>query len=551
MTILPDFLTEFIETHDEKLREYYSKTFKTEMLERSKRHILVKLASHLDFSEAEQVCINYHHQCGPGKPPTHTVAHLLRAILVGQLKGLSLRELEIELATNFLARWFSGYDLFSHTPDHTTLGRFEGWLLLNHRRIYFDTVLKQIEVLFPKEKDTAQMGDTYAMLANASKHGIVDLLRIFSLRILEVWQSSKHDDNLLCGLDWGGLFGSKPEKHPGRMSKAEKNERLQKTALAAQDLLERMGILSNPSVDLDLWLGYLQKALEDELEIEADKVSYRKKKGDFRFGSATDPEATFRNHGERNGEKDIKFGYNIQIASTENGLITETQAYTGATPDQSGIANLVTEQKEHRNHCPKKMIYDAAAATGKIRHEVEKASVGKTKLSAPLVESYKKEPLFGPYDFTLSQDRKELTCPNGKTTPIRYPSQSGDGGNFRFLTHHCWQDKPPRRMKDADLGKRCPLWKQCRKEKTGPRAMRQVYISDYRPLIEEAKIYNKSDEYRHDHKLRQRIERTVAELVRYNWTRHCRRRGLDAADWQAKMGATTCNLKWWMRRVPA
>jgi hypothetical protein len=95
------------------------------------------------------------------------------------------------------------------------------------------------------------------------------------------------------------------------MSKAERSERLRKTALAAQDLLERMGILSNPSVDLTLWLGYLEKALEDEVEIEDDKVSYPKKKGDFRFGSATDPEATFRNHGERNGEKDIKFGYNI------------------------------------------------------------------------------------------------------------------------------------------------------------------------------------------------------------------------------------------------
>ncbi len=196
-------------------------------------------------------------------------------------------------------------------------------------------------------------------------------------------------------------------------------------------------------------------------------------------------------------------------------------------------------------------IYDAAAATGKIRHEVEKASAGETKLSAPLVESHKKEPLFGPYDFTLSKDRKELTCPNGKTTKIRYPSQSGDGGNFRFITHHCWQDKPHKQMKNADLSKRCPLWEQCRKAKTGPRAMRQVFISDYRHLIEEAKNYNKTEKYRHDYKLRQRIERTVAELTRYNGTRHCRRRGLDAADWQAKMGATTCNFKWWMRRVPA
>ena len=80
--------------------------------------------------------------------------------------------------------------------------------------------------------------------------------------------------------------------------------------------------------------------------------------------------------------------------------------------------------------------------------------------------------------------------------------------------------------------------------------MRQVFISDYRYLIEEAAQYNQSKEYRKDHKLRQRIGRIIAELVRYNGARRCRRRGLMAADWQAKMAATAYNIKWWLRRVP-
>jgi hypothetical protein len=106
-------------------------------------------------------------------------------------------------------------------------------------------------------------------------------------------------------------------------------------------------------------------------------------------------------------------------------------------------------------------------------------------------------------------------------------------------------------MKNADLSKRCPLWKQCRKKKTGSRAMRQGFISDYRVFLDEAENYNRSDDYKKDKRLRQRIERIIAELVRYNGARRARRRGLAAADWQALMSAAAYNLKWWMRRVPA
>ena len=79
--------------------------------------------------------------------------------------------------------------------------------------------------------------------------------------------------------------------------------------------------------------------------------------------------------------------------------------------------------------------------------------------------------------------------------------------------------------------------------------MRQVFISDYRAQVEAAQTYNQTEDYKQDHKLRQRIERIVAELVRYNGARRCRRVGLAPADWQAKMAAMAYNLKWWMRRL--
>jgi hypothetical protein len=50
-------------------------------------------------------------------------------------------------------------------------------------------------------------------------------------------------------------------------------------------------------------------------------------------------------------------------------------------------------------------------------------------------------------------------------------------------------------------------------------------------------------------KQRPLIERVIFELTNYNGVRYCRRRGVDNADWKARMSAVSYNLKLWMRKV--
>ncbi len=196
-----------------------------------------------------------------------------------------------------------------------------------------------------------------------------------------------------------------------------------------------------------------------------------------------------------------------------------------------------------------KLIYDKAGGTGQVRQAVAQASDGQTTVAAALPDYAGRRDRFGPYDFSLSEDNRTLTGPQGKSTAVAYQSHSGDGRNFRFCPWQCWQGKPPTRRQKADLSQRCPLWEQCRDTQQGPRRMRQVFISDYRQLVAAAQVYNETEDYKQDHKLRQRIERVIAELVRYNGARRCRRVGLIPADWQAKISATADNLKWWLRRL--
>jgi hypothetical protein len=310
-----------------------------------------------------------------------------------------------------------------------------------------------------------------------------------------------------------------------------------------------------------LWLNYLGKIIHDEVNIlpEADADGIRvhrrttkERRNDpqttQRIGSATDPEASFRMHGDT--DDDVKFGYNIQVAATTDGFIRETKAYTGAVSDQAGIAPLVADQKEHHSVCPPKLIYDQAAGSGKARADVDKASDGQTLLVSKLISYAARSDRFGPYDFALSEDGKTLTCPFGKQSDTAYASGEGDGRNFRFFACQCWLNgEPPTRMKDADLSLRCPLWEKCRDDRQGPGSMRQVFISDYRDYVLAAQIYNQTDAFILDMKLRPMIERIIFELTHYNGARHCRRRGVDNADWQARMCAVSYNLKLWMRKI--
>jgi transposase len=554
--ILHQFVPFFLVAYAEFFQQIVERLVYGVVLGHAQNHLLYRLEQRFDFSSLERVCADYHHREGKGTRPTHTVSRLLRVLLVKYLYDLSLRETETRLYTDLLSRWFAGYSLFDDLPDHTTIERFEVWVAQRQRRVCFDEVLRQIEADYPDESAKPQIGDTYAAQAQAARENLHTLLRHISLHILESAAQSLPAalTQAMRGFVWTDLFGAFKEKPWFALSKEERKKQLALIARAASELHTRVATLvadrpSHEFPELRKRLGNLQKILGDEFTVVGDEIERlpAKEQGAFRIGSATDPEATYRVHGP--DPDDTAFGYNVQVAMTTSGLIRETQAYTGAEPDQSGVAGLVAEQKTHLEKCPPKLIYDQAAGNGKTRAEVQLASDGRTQLVSHLPPYDKRSERFGPYDFSLSPDGKQLTCPNEKVSGIAYRSGTGDGRDFRFFDFQCWSGEPPTRMEKADLSMRCPLWEKCRDSRQGPRAMRQVFISDYREQVLAAQQYNQTDEFRQEMKKRPRVERVIFELTHYNGARQCRRRGLAFADWQAKMVATAYNIKFWMRRL--
>jgi hypothetical protein len=547
MPIIPDFALAVFHLYFVPLLVWLSDQTYLILLQRDPDHLLVKLADRLNFTPLEAACATFHHRRGPGTTPTHPVPRLVRALLVGYLYHWSLRDLEWHIRFYLVVKWFVGYPIFAEGPDHSTLERFELWVCFKQHRTVFDEILRQIDTAFPEERQQAQVGDTYALRANAAKESLVRLLRHTCKRLLATLHKidAAREATVCTALDMGALFGTTDERTEFHLTPAERAARLQTTVCAALDCARRVRThLDTPTplppeqrTPILEWLSYLDKIIIDEVvQVPSENLAQLQiterppeDKGTYRLGSATDPDASYRVHSNDGTKTD--FGYNIQIAATEN-FVREVQAETGAQPDAVAIPDILQAEAIHHDLVPEKLIYDTAAGNGKTRAQVNAITNGKTQLVAPLPPTHSSTGKYTPDQFQLSEDRLTLTCLNGHTTTLAYASGSGDGRTFRFLGLHC---------------RDCPVWEKCRTHKPGSKKMRQVFISDYRREVETARRYNTTDAFKLDLRQRPRIERIIAALVRYNGARTARRRGKVKCDFQAKMNAVGYNLKKWMR----
>lgn len=551
MNILPSAVQSVVEAHLLPLLYWFSGEMYRRLLARTD-HFLVRVHAHLDCGPLEVACAAYHHSSGPGAPVAHPVPRLVRALLVKHLLNLSLRGLEEAIRWNLLVKWFVGYAIFEAGPDHATLERFELWVIEHEARTFFDEVLRQIDCAFPEERRKPQMGDTFAIHADAARERLIRLVRHTCQCLLAAL------DNLVppCGvdaplrtqvesqLDLEALFGSPNEIKEYRLEPAQRSHRLANTVAAAvhcQQVVQATlaAMPSLPQVhcqEVNRWLALLEKVLADEVHISYDPDGHvrtvrelpKANKGTYRLGSATDPDATYRVHGER-----TDFGYNANLAATDT-FIREIRADTGCQPDPVAIPDVLQAQLEHHDLLPAKFIYDQAAGTGKTHADVAAATDGQTQLVAPLIPYARRSERFGPDDFVLAPDGQSLTCPNGHVSTTAYRSQSGAGRYFRFSASLCTD---------------CPLADLCRADQVAPNHMRQVFISDHRSVLAQARTYALTPEFRDDLKLRSTIERIIANLVRYHGARRARRRGQAKVDYQAKMNAMAFNLRQWMRQL--
>ncbi len=552
LPIVPPFVMRLVLAYLEPLLSWFSALLYAELLKRCSDHVLVRVHAVMDFAPLERACATFHHATGPGAPPLHPVPQLVRALVFTCLVPLSLREWELRLRTDFLVRWFVGYSLFAASPDHTTLERFELWVLRHCPRLFFDEVLRQIDAAGLGERDQVQTGDTFALCANAAYEPVVRRLRHTCARLLRAVQQADPDAHARVEqqVDRTALFGPAGERHEHWLTAAERAARLDTTARAASACAAQVqAYLATPAARalpalprerVAQWVQYLEKILADDLTRTAGPAGApgpwaekpHDQQGTYRIGSATDPEATNRVHSAH--AQDWHWGYNVQVLNTRH-FVREIQARPGCEPDAKGIVPALQAQQTHHHLQPKKFVYDAAASQGQTRAAIAQATHDQMELVAPPPASTQGTARFAPEDFTLAPDGLRLTCPAGRTSPRVYAAPRGKGRTFHFLGRDC---------------QGCRLMQRCRGDAVKPGGLRQVIIGVHAVRVAAARSYAQTDAYKADMRLRTGSERVIAILTRYQDARSARRRGRDAADYQAKKSATGYNLKQWVKRPP-
>jgi hypothetical protein len=537
---IPDFLTPItpmLLLFWEEIQEWISAQLYQQILGQAEKEKMVRLQGLIKFEPLEVACGGYHEQRGRGRPVKHGVKQLVRMLFLRWYGNHSLRETERQVRYHLLYRWFAGYGLWETTADHNTLHDFEKYVMAEHERLFFDTMLRQIDESLPQEREGEQIGDTFALRADAALESLVKRLRHSSQRLLTSIKKEEREryEEIMGEVDGKLLLGERKEKPECYLDKREWMERLRETVNEVRNCVRLVPKEMKKKPWVAYWVANIEKIMADELELSIDEAGQvrwvellkGKKRGKYRICSATDPDATIRNHGEK--KKD--FGYNVSVATTKN-FIREIQPDTGSQPDHVAIPDLLQKQQAHHGLIPEAFIYDQAAGTGKTAAAVSQVSGGKIKLIANPQPQAKKTEKLGPRDCTLAEDELSLTCPGGEVSRRKYRSGSGDGYIFRFGHIQC-------------IG--CGLLKACRGDEKIPTTHRDYFVSDYQAHYLQLVNASKTEDFKEKLKLRPQVERVIAGLVRHNGARYARFRGLEKVDFQMKMCAMAYNVKRWLK----
>lgn len=244
------------------------------VLARCASHPLVRLAHLYDPVAVVSACRAYYHRSGPGRPPTYSVATLVRAEIVrAWAKSCSDPALEDLLATNLLVRWYVGLPLVGPTPDHSTLNRFHAWLTLQHPDLLFRDVLAFLDQVDPEEPATTpQIVDTFAMASPAAPTSSpARLLLHLSARLVTAWQHAPAPvQAALPPLDLGPLL------RPPRTYTPSQHQALLEQAVAVAtwlvtELTPHLGQLDRPTrMRIQPLLEAMPKVIADETVTDGD-----------------------------------------------------------------------------------------------------------------------------------------------------------------------------------------------------------------------------------------------------------------------------------------
>jgi hypothetical protein len=213
-----------------------------------------------------------------------------------------------------------------------------------------------------------------------------------------------------------------------------------------------------------------------------------------------DPDARRAKHGS------FYVGYLVDVSmDADSQIITAMNVLPGGANEGADAERLLRQEEATHGNDVEAISMDGAGYQGPVLHTLTDPEGLNVEVFTPPREPVAKRE-FQAEQFTLSEDKKTLTCPAGQTATSRRRVWTGMGWQFYFPQPTCAA---------------CPLRSQC-VPVLPQHSGRGVIKNDYEAAFQAARAKAQTPAYEQVRREHPAIERKIGELVRRHGARRAR-----------------------------
>jgi hypothetical protein len=486
----------------------------------------------IDFSFADQICASLYSSRGqrPYAPSLKLKLHIVQ-----RYYNLSDREMEERVIGDLFIKRFLGLPVKFTGFDHSTIG-------LDRDRVGSDLFNACHHFILAQAKQKGLWGDNKDVWLVDSFHtnghiAFVSCFRLIKQGILRLLNHLKRANRQFYELVQSDLdlrpltskLPSEPTIEEIEMSFSQlvvlafgllhwfESETISPIFWSWEDKKRQLASLENQAVLYQILTENIHPEKTDDPQKPYKKLD-RKKRPDNRIVSAVDIDV-------RNGQKSkkIKFlGDKIQVVTSyPSGLVLNAEPIPGNEADGVRMLGLIDEVIQHHEVKPQFLVADSAYGYARYRRILK----GDISFVSPLQNKPNPTGLYTNEQFTYDIQAQTVTCPEGIVTGHSIRNNKSEGVQFKFPKIAC------------DI---CPVKEKCTTNKGGGRT---IFISDYYEEIQEAALFNNTEQAKQLMSARKSIEPKNNELKNHNGLGNARFRTQEKRRIDAKIVGMVVNLK--------
>jgi transposase/IS5 family transposase len=353
--------------------------------------------------------------------------------------------------------------------------------------------------------------DTYTMIYQGIKM-VLKFMSFYKIEKVSLTGQDYEADHKKPKIDWE--------------SKDEKKKLLDRLVKDALALVKYINDMDKTEDDLKNAVELLEKVALQDIEFDkngtANMVDGTAKD---RIISVNDPEMR---HGRKTSSKRSD-GFKAEIITGgEKANLVVSIAVDGAnTADGEHMSELIDKAEENGVKIDKLYGDGAYLKMEEIEKREEEGMEFCIHVSKPINANgcYTKE------EFEINFDEGKVICPNGERVEFDVDKvREHKGVTVKFDPENC---------------QKCPKKDECTKSKDGGRS---IGIHPYEEELQEAREYQKTEEFKEDYSKRSNGERTISQLTRHGG-RKARYKGKEKTFWQILMVSINNNMKEIMKYI--